>query len=373
MDNQSPLRNFVLSGIQERGRRWGAPTVTFPGRTIWVQGEDIDVRGGLLYPLSGTSGFYLALPANAFGVVTTPDGVSVNMEGGLHEAPPGLYKLQYVDRHERLETLPPVSEMSTDGEKITLTVILRYQVIDPIMALGIDTPIETLLQHVETDVAQYIRTHAHTDIADSSGHHEDSTLLAFFTQRHSRRLPLSNAFAITGIEIKDFTGDDEYLEMRRKASMDLTKSRFEKEQAVFQQEVAKLKTAHKAEIEKLEAEHQKEKQGILDEIALREIDVNNKRAQMQWLSSGFNEILDALSRQVASGGTINPTMMKAMMDLFAAYKEEIDGGGQAASPTRPVPPARGEQAPRPTPPSGAGSDKVEKLKNTFLNLLNPKK
>ena len=86
--SQSPFRSFVLGRIQETGRRWGPPNVRFVDRSISVQGEDIVVRSGFLYYLTSVSGFYLALPANVFGVVSFPDGTSQNMEGGVHEAPP---------------------------------------------------------------------------------------------------------------------------------------------------------------------------------------------------------------------------------------------------------------------------------------------
>ena len=125
--NQSPLRKMVLGRIEQAGRRLGAPTVTFSGRKISVPGEDIYVANSPSRSVTMTSGFYLPLPPNAFGVVIFPDGTSHNMDGGVHEVPPGLYKLQYVDKLEHLEFTSPISEMTTDGEKLTLKVILRYR------------------------------------------------------------------------------------------------------------------------------------------------------------------------------------------------------------------------------------------------------
>ena len=89
------------------------------------------------------SAFYLALPPNTYGVVAYPDGSSRNLPGGLHEVPAGVYKVYYVDDRERTDTSDPVSEMTTDNEKLTLQVILRYHVIDPVLALGIAHPVET--------------------------------------------------------------------------------------------------------------------------------------------------------------------------------------------------------------------------------------
>jgi hypothetical protein len=394
--NKSPLRSFVLEIIEKHGRQEGAPTVLFSDRKISSPGEDIYVANGFLRLISSTSGFYLPLPPNAFGVVIFPDGTSHNMEGGLHEVPPGLYKLQYIDKHERLDFSSPISEMTTDGEKLTLTVILRYRVDKPIVALGIDLPVETLIEHVEADVAQYIRTHNHDDIADGSENHLESKLLSFFIQRHNHRFPLSRAFIITGIELKDFTGDDEYMQMRRKASMDERKNRIELVQATYQQELglliaqykaeneksmaehtaelAKKATEHRAETEKMEARHEKEKQEILHQVRLREIDLDNKRKHLQRRENEFVKAIDAISTTFSSGYPMNPNIIKTMTDLVAALREEVNTEPNPIPESDPAEnnPSKSERRTAP-PTSTAGSDKVEKLTNTLLNLLNPKR
>ena len=385
--NQSPLRRTVLGKIEKAGRRLGAPTVAFSGRKISTPGEDIYVTYGFLGSIASTSGFYLPLPPNAFGVVIFPDGTSHNMEGGIHEAPPGLYKLQYVDKLEHLEFTSPISEMTTDGEKLTLKVILRYRVVDPIVALRIDRPVETLIEHIEADVAQYIRTHDHTDIADSSENYQDSKLLAFFAQRHNRRFPLSKAFVITSIELKDFTGDNEYVQMRRKARMDERQNKIEKEQVGYQQELGILKaqykaeneksmaahtaelqkkaTEHRTEIEKMEARHEKEKQEILRQVRMQEIELEDRSKHLQRRENEFIKAIDAISATFSSGHPMNAAIMKTMTDLVDALREEIDNGSN--------PPPGSKPSKTEPSTSSASDDKVEKLTNTLLNLLNPKK
>jgi hypothetical protein len=387
MNHQSPLRRIALERIEEAGRRRGAPTVTFSGRKISIPGEDIYVANSISRTITSTSGFYLPLPPNAFGVVIFPDGTSQNLEGGVHEVPPGLYKLQYVDKHEHLEFTSPISEMTTDGEKLTLKVIFRYRVVDPIVALRIEKPVETLIEHIESDVAQYIRTHDHTDIADSAENYLDSKLLSFFTQRHNRRFPLSKAFIITGMELKDFTGDNEYVQMRRKARMDERQNKIEKDQVGYQHELGVLKAQHKAENERnmaehtaeltrkaaehkaekenMEARHEKETQSILHQVRLQEIELDNKRKHLQRRENEFVKAIDAISATFSSGHPMNANIIKTMTDLVAALREEIDNG------SNPTPESKPSETGS-TPPS-AGGDEVEKLTNTLLNLLNPKK
>ena len=393
--NQPPLRGFELGRIAERGRQQGAPTVVFSERKISSPGEDIYVANSLWRMITRTSGFYLPLPPDTSGVVIFPDGKSHNMEGGVHEVPPGLYKLQYVDRHERLDFSSPISEMTTDGEKLSLTVILRYRVVDPLVALRIERPVETLIEHVEADVAQYIRTHNHDDIADGSENQLEGKLLSFFIQRHNHRFPLSRAFVITGIELKDFTGDNEYLQMRRKASMDERKNRIELVQATYQQELGQLKaqykaeneksmaehnaelakkaTEHRAETEKMEARHEKEKQEILHQVHLREIELDDKRKHLQRRENEFAKAMDAISTTFSSGYPTNPNIIKTMTDLVAALKEEVNFEPNPAPETAEGKSATSENRSTRPPVSSAGSDKVEKLTNTLLNLLNPKR
>lgn len=393
------FRRLALAIITARGRRYGAPTVIFPDRTISVSGGDIYVKTGiirwLIRLLTETSGFYLTLPPNVFGLVIFPDGTSHNMAGGLHEVPPGLYKLQYVDGHERLEFLSPISEMSTDGEKVTLKVVIRYRVIDPITALRINRPVETLIEHVETDVAQYIRTHNHTDLADSSEEGQEGRLRSFFVQRHGQRFPLSRAFMITGIEIKEFSGDEELLDIRRRADIESRKSQIEKEQARLQQELIVLRNQYKAETEKMisvhtaelakkgaeyraeieniEARHVKEKQEILHKTELMKIDLENKRTQLQRDEEEVTKLIEMFARQFSSGVPVNPAAMKTMADLLTAYKEKMDNE-LFSSPSKSDSSTSEDLAARSSATSTTSSDiKVKNLTNTLLNLLNPKK
>ncbi len=222
--NSSPLHMFVLRRIEEIGRRQGIPKIKFSERKISSPGEDIYVANGFWRFITSTSGFYLPLPSNTFGVITNPDGTSRNMEGGTYEVPPGLYSLEYVDKHERLDFTSPISEITTDGEKITIKVVFRYRVVDPLVALRIENPVETLIEQIEADGAQYIRTHDYTNIVSGFKSQGDSSLSSFFLQRHNQRYPLSKALIITGIELKDFAGDAEFVRQRRAELTNLAKA-----------------------------------------------------------------------------------------------------------------------------------------------------
>jgi hypothetical protein len=364
------LRRIVLESIEETGRVEGAPIVNFPERIISVEGEDMYVGQKLLERFLDVSAFYLALPPNTAGVVVYPDGTSYELEGKLYKVPIGVYSIHYVDKRERTDLSGPVSEITTDNEKLTLQVILRYHVKDPVLALSIVHPIATLMEHIETDVAQYIRTHNHNEIADTADN-THSRLFAFFSERHERRKPLSDAISITGIELKEFAGDKEYVEMRRKVRIDETQSELNKQLEKHQQEISRLKSEFKAEIGKMEAMHENEKKEIMHQAELREIELEDRRNHLQRRENEFFKAIDAISLAISSSAyPTNSNVIKIMTDLVSALKEDVGTetyAGAEAVPTENKS-ATGESRTTPT-----GSDRVEKLTNTLLNLLNPKR
>jgi hypothetical protein len=372
------IRRVMLNRIEEKGRASGAPIVNFPERTISIEGEDVYVGQKQLEWLFFVSAFYLALPPYTYGVVVYPDGTSHNTPGGLQKVPPGVYGIHYVDKHERTDTSEPVSEMTIDGEKLTLQVILRYCVVNPEHVLSIARPVETLMEHVEADVAQYIRTHDHSEIADSADN-SNSRLFSFFSERHKRRIPLSDAISITGIELKEFRGDKEFVEMRRRERTDERQIQSEKKLEELQQELNRIKSQHKVENEKhladldtMNAHHQKEIQDIQYVVKMREIELDGKSKHLQRREEEFRKAIDAISSSFSSGYPTNPNVIATMAELVAALKEGV-GNEQApspeTSPTEDKSPARKNH----TVPSASPSDKVEKLTNTLLNLLKPKK
>ncbi|MEK6752592.1 MAG: hypothetical protein AABZ00_10035 [Chloroflexota bacterium] len=360
------LRRFILRIIERWGRNRGSPTVKFENRKITFAGEDLYTGEYLFLRLLRANAFYLPLPPNAYGVVIYPDGTTRNMAGGLHEAPPGLYKLQYVDKHERFDVTAPISEMALDGEKLTLTVIVRYRVSDPLTAFRIEKPIETLIEHLQTDLAQYIRTHNHNDIADSPTAN-DSKILAFFTQRHVNRHPLSRAIALIGIELKEFTGDKDYISIRRNETIQRQQDQIDREQLDRKKEIEKIKTEHKTEIEKINAKAAAEQSAlrseILHESQKRDILLDELRQKSQRRHELVVKAVDAISQALEHSGYSRNTaeIKSAIGDLLSAIRED--------RPETPQEPSKNNAGGART----TNNDKIENLTNTLLNLLKPRK
>jgi hypothetical protein len=182
------------------------------------------------------------------------------------------------------------------------------------------------------------------------------------------------------------------VELRRKVRMSEQQSQLDRQQAQYQQELNRLKAQHKvenekvaaehaadlektaaehkAEKEKIEARHQKEMQDILMQVQLREIDLDNKRGYLHTQTANFAQVIEAITQAFSSGIPMNSSVIKNINDLFAAYKEDMDKVMQFDSSAQQKPQTDGKSAP---PPPPTGSDKVEKLTKTLLNLLKPRK
>jgi hypothetical protein len=352
----------------------GTPAIKFENRKIIAPGTDQEVANGLMYFLTDASGFYLSLPPHTVGIIVHPDGsIEHKTSGGLQEVRPGLYKVLYVDIHDRSDSTQPVSEIALDGESLTLRVLFRYRVVDPILALGIERPVETLIDHLQTDLAQYIRTHNHNDIADRSNSQEAGKILQFFAQRHATRNRLSRAISIEGIELKEFTGDSEYVSMRRNTLTQQRQTQVEMDLLDRKNEIEKLKAEQKLEIERLTAkataETTKLRNEILRETQKQDILIENMRSQTQRRHELMVKAVDAVGQAVEhSSYSRNPSEIKnAINNLLDAIKEN--------SPTLEQEAAKGSAPATATAPRtpASGNQKIEDLTNTLLNLLKPKK
>lgn len=388
------LREVILTSIAERGRAEGAPTVVFTDREVSVEGDELKVGMKWYEWWLAISWYYHSLPHNAYGVVSHPNGRLENMPGGLHEAAAGLYRVFYVDKQERSAVSSPISEITTDGEKLVLKIIVRYQVDDPVVALGITNPVDTMMEHIETDVAQYIRTHHHTEIADSAVE-QDSRLLSFFAERHNRREPLAKALKILGVELKEFMGDKEFVDMRRRERTETRQAELARLEEEHQQEISRLKAQfkaesdrwsaslsaelnrqsaeQKAEIETLEARYRREKEEILRQVYEQEIELKEKSQRWDKQNERYIKAFDAISQAVAGGFTMTPSAGPVVGQLLEALNKELRGG-EPPSPAAGVADdgqAAGRQAA--PPPKPGGDNDVDKLTKTLLDLLKPKK
>lgn len=362
------LRRFGLWLIEKKGRKSGSPTVTFDEKEIIVSGEDISVPDNLWRIVSGASAFYLPLPPNTYGVVIYPDGTPRNLAGGLHDALPGLYKVQYVDKHERYDFTAPISEIALDGEVLTLRVLVQYRVIDPLTVLKIDRPIEGLMENIQSDLAQYIRSHNHEDIIDPT--HDMGKVLQYLLQRHMNRHPLSRAIALSGIEVKEFAGDQDYISQRRSNLIQQRQDQIDRAQFDRKKEIERIRAEHKVALDKLNAKAAAEsaalRNEILHESQKRDIMLDDMRQQSRRRHELIVKAMDAISEAMEHSSYSR----NASSEIKNTISELLTAIGENRPDLGTPPPSTNGKSPSTQPGAqSSGNAKIERLTNTLLGML----
>lgn len=360
--------------IEKEGRSRGAPIINFDEREIIVAGEDLDVPDRLLWRLlTSINAFYLNLPQNTYGVVVFPDGSTRNLAGGLHQVASGLYKLQYVDKHERFDFTAPIREIALDGEILTVRVLVQYRVIDPLIVLKINRPIETLMENIQSDLAQYIRSHNHEDIIDPTDAQDMGRVLQYLVQRHLSRHPLSRAIAISGIEVKEFAGDQDYISQRRSNLIQQRQDQIEKSQLDRKKEIERIRAEHKVALDKLNAKAAAEsaalRSEILHESQKRDILLEDLRQQSRRRHELIVKAMDAISEAMEHSSysrNASSEVKNTISELLTAIGESKFDFGQTSSTVESSSITNNNH-------HAKGNAKIERLTNSLLNLLNTKK
>lgn len=384
------LREFALRMIAESGRLRGAQDVVFTDEVISAPARDIRISAFHWSVLCGVYAFYLPLPPNVFAVVTFPDGTNRNMSGGIYEAQPGLYKLCYIDKKERELISAAGRNITTSGEKISLTMLVRYRVTDPIALLRINNPIRTLTNHINTGVPRYIGSRKASEIADSP-YDPQNKLFAFFRDRLSQRHLLSKAFMITSVEIKDFAGDQEFLAIMRDANrnsrqnevikkqeeerqeLETIKNRYKLEKQELEAKLKRITTKADAEIENIKVAYEKDKQRVLQEIKSREIDLDNKRKYWGRRDNQFVKVFEAISNTISSGNQLSPQAIKYVAELVAELKKGTYNETDTVSEQKNAKSDSLSNNQKSVSNTTPKTEKIDSLTNTILDLLNPEK
>jgi len=372
--NQSFFHTLSQKWIVFWGSNQGVSEIDFPEKTIVIAGDSFGV--GLL------KCFYINLPPNAYGVLIYPDGSRHRVNGGLLDLPIGRYSLSYIYKNIKTNEVSPVSEMTTDGEKISLSILVRYQISDPITILDIDNPVDTFFSAIETDVMQYIRTHDHTDIADSKDNQSSSNLFSFVLERHKKRHQLSRAFALMGIELKAFQGDPTFVSLRQGARVEEVKVHNDKLRLGYEQEIERIRAEYKAvmekriadnraeletmtvkqraEIETINGKHRAEMLDVLHQVRL--VEEQTKRDQMReqlaiQAMEGIKKMLEPSAYPLKDISQIT----SMISGVIAGFEEKMADMDTDTS----KPHAHSEHVEKP-------SGNIEYLKTTLLDLLERK-
>ena len=257
---QKDNRSLSQRWIEYWGKKHPPNLVSFPERNIIVSEERRRV-----WSIFGAA-FFNADP-NAYIVLTSPEGDLIAVKGGYNPLEPGSYLQNYVDKHIRTDTLPEITETTLDGAEIAVSLAVSYHVQDPIKAMRLDNPINTLFSHIQYDSREFIKKHLHDDILGRENaigsDHDD--LSKYIIHQHNKHHDVARVFTIVEIAVQR-RGDPKLLDIRLQdrqetANLELDHKIRGLEQQIAEKEaeVRKIKAQADIEIQKIGNELEKER------------------------------------------------------------------------------------------------------------------
>jgi len=315
-----------------------------------------------------TQAKYLRVHPNQFAVSISPFGKVQNMTGGInHPLSAGKYIIHFIDKRNRKEELPKITETTLDGARITLAAIITYRVIDPIKALESEKPVETLYAFIQSDLKDYIRSHQYDDLVGngSSPIIDSSQLGRYIKQQHSSRHQISKVFAIIDIAFQEKEGDPRIVELRKNFQVQQKEKLAETALFKQNQELEIKLTEQEAEVKRIKAEAEVREKNILQKLKMQELDLQKARNELQLRQDKWLGALEVFERMLSTPYPRDQREINLIKELLDELRE------MASPPARPA-------ADKPAADSlNAGTrkidDKIDSLTKTILSLLDRKK
>lgn len=291
---------------------------------------------------------YLNLHPTHFAVAIAPGGKICNLRGGyIHPLSPGMYNIHYVDKQNRVNHLPRTSETTSDGFQVAIELIISYRVIDPVMALEVQNPVDTLLRLLQANLKEFIRSHKYEEImGDLDGHKIDNELVVgYIKEQHFRRSPLSKLFYVLDVMVQEKIGDPKVTEIREKYQISQKQLDNQKVLQALNQELEKKVADQDALIKKIKAESSVTQQDIIQKMELQKIDLEKARADFQYRQENWKVAVDAivqtLSNQTYPPDTEEYALIKELLsELRVSTTLGSEAGRSAGGPGKTYDPKR---------------------------------
>jgi hypothetical protein len=351
------LMDIGKAWLEWVGRQKPAPRYTFQENEIVSPGYPKDVSD--LWKAT-----YLRLHPTHYAVAISPDGRVISLQGGYNILPPGLYNIHYVDKQDRVNNLPRTSETTTDGFQVAMELVISYRVIDPIKALEVQNPVETLLRLVQANVKEFIRSHKYDEIVgDLDGHKIDNEqMVTYIKERQISRSPLARLFNILDLVVKEKIGDPKVIELREKYQISQKQLDNQRALQALNQEMEKKIADQDALIKSIKAESESKLQDITKKIELQKIELNNARAEMPYKQEQWMRAVDAIGKAMSSPNlSRDPQVVRVIQQLLDAMSVS----------TAPTPEKSSGQENRPVqePARAPKLEEVDALTNNLLSLV----
>lgn len=311
---------------------------------------------------------FLNLHPTHYGVAIGPDGRIINLKGGYNPLPPGRYTIHYVDKQNRVNHLPRTGETTYDGFHVALELVITYRVIDPIKALEVQQPVETLLHFVQSDLKEFIRSHKYDQlVGDMEGNKlENEQIARCIKEQHASRHQLSRLFLIADVVVNEKIGDLKVTEIREKYQIDQRQLAAQSEMQRQNQELARKVAEQEAEIRRMKLEAEAGLQDTMRKLEMQRIELENTRADFQQRQEKWMRAMDAIGQAFSSpASSRDPQVMDVIRQLLGTM------GATTPAPTLVV------QADLPgdstTEPPDPATEEMDSLTNTLFSLLARKK
>ncbi len=305
-------------------------------------------------------GTYVNLHPTHFAVAISPDGRMTNLKGGYNMLSPGSYNIHYVDKQNRVNPIPRAEETTLDGFKVAMELVISYRVVDPIMALEVQNPVDMLLRLIHANLKEFIRSHKYEQIVgDMEGRKIDNEQVAFnIRQQYIDQSPLAHLFYIVNVVVKERIGDPKVIEMREKYQITQKQLDNQRTLQTMNQELEKKIADQDALIKQIKAKSALEQQNTLQQVEMQKIELEKSRADFKYRQENWgravNAIVETLSSQTYPPDSAEYEVIK---ELLGELRPSILQNGEAAKNGKSKGP---DKVPDP--------ERINQLTNKLLNL-----
>lgn len=354
------INEIFIPVVEFFGRRKLPPQITFAANEI-LSPAYMKKVGWL------TNAIYANLTPRLYAVAIAPDGKPIILKGGInHPLPSGWYSIHYIVKEHRQAVIPRVSETTIDGAQVSLELMINYRVADPIKALEVEQPVETLTAFIKTDIQEYIRSHTYDELlGDGTIRRIDDGLISrYIKEKHHTRHQLSKLFFIADIAVEEKTGDPKLMEIRENFQIQQRQNTTENELLKQKQELEKKVARQEAEILRIKTEAAAVQNEITQKMALKNMELERARAELQYRQERMQRALSAVSRSFASNYPKDPREVEIIKELLQELSSDNFPHAEET--------VQQEKHPNEGAETSTGARKLDKLTDTLLHWLNRK-
>lgn len=306
------LNEIFIPILVESGKRKLAPQIIFAPNEICSPRQTRNVS-------PWTNALYINLSPKLYAVAISPDGKPFILKGGInYPLDSGKYSIHYVSREQRQAIIPKVSETTTDGAQVSLELIINYRVADPVKALEVEQPVESLIAFIKADLQEYIRSRAYDEIlGDTAMTQIDNSLVSrYIKEKHNNRHQLSKLFFIADIVVKERTGDPKLMEIRENYQIEQRQNTATRELTNQKQVLEKKLAIQEADIKRIRAEADAKQQDIMRKMELQNMQLEKARADLQFRQDRMQRALEAVTRAFSSSYPKDPREVEIINQLL---------------------------------------------------------